>query len=872
MTIIISLNGDDWQCKPYLGLDWQMRGAHKATTRDGYGWLPATVPGSVQHDLWQAGEIADPYIGRNSLSAEWASQRTWVYRKTFTVDEAYRGQRAYLRFAGVDYDAEFFLNGESLGRHRGMFTPAEFEVSHRLRFDGENVLAVVIEPAPHEQPQIGRTSLVQTRKARMNYWWDFCPRLVHLGIWDRVSLEFTGAARIADVWARPRLNADFTQATVDVQTTLDCVHATTLALSVVLRDPAGAVIAEYSELCRVQHHAIHWRAELAVPAPQLWWPNGYGAQPLYTAEVRVEDLETGSDAPSATRTVTFGIRAIEFVPNATPDVTARSYTLTVNGRACYIKGWNWVPMDVLYGGERPAKLERLLTLAQRAHVNLLRVWGGGLIEKETFYDLCDRLGILVWQEFTQSSSGIDNIPPDDAAFIADFVAEAEQIIPRKRNHPALAIWCGGNELMWTTGAPLDERHPLLAVLRDAVARLDPDRYWLPTSSSGPEFSNGLDVIARNPLGMHDVHGPWEHQGLVKQFTLYNAGQSLFHSEFGVEGLTNLRVLNRVIPPEHQEPVSLENPYWLHLAAWWVKAPVWEEMCGPITDVGAAVRATQYTQASGLQYAVEADRRRKWQNSGTLPWQFNEPYPMAACTSAVDYDAQPKPVYYAVAHAYEPLHVSAKFARQVWAGETTFEAEIWASNSHLADVDAILSVQIRDAYGKPYLARENSVTICANAATRLDSVTFELAQLEGVHAPADVHADAGDYTKADGLFFLDLHLRTREGQTLSENRYLFTREANFAALPHLPFVLVDADIEPDGDVWHLTLINNGDVVAPGVWLEKSDLYDNAGYAYFDANYFTLFPGETRAVTMTWDDVPPSARGLVISGWNAVNTQY
>lgn len=117
MTTILSLNGADWQCKPYLGLDWQMRGAHKATTRDGYGWIPATVPGSVQHDLWQAGEIANPYVGRNSLSAEWASQRTWVYRKTFVVDEAYCGQRAYLRFAGVDYDAEFFLNGESLGRH-----------------------------------------------------------------------------------------------------------------------------------------------------------------------------------------------------------------------------------------------------------------------------------------------------------------------------------------------------------------------------------------------------------------------------------------------------------------------------------------------------------------------------------------------------------------------------------------------------------------------------------------------------------------------------------------------------------------------------------------------------------------------------------
>ena len=205
MATTISLDGSDWLCKPYVGLDWVWRDAEKPGSRDRLGWLPATVPGSVQHDLWQAGEIASPYVERNTLLAEWASQRTWLYKKRFTVGPEHRGRRIRLRFEGVDYEAGFYLNGEKLGEHRSMFTPATFEVGDRLRFGDENLLAVVLEPAPVEQPQVGRTSLVRTHKTRMNYWWDFCPRLVHLGIWDGVCLEISGAVRIEDAWVRPHL-------------------------------------------------------------------------------------------------------------------------------------------------------------------------------------------------------------------------------------------------------------------------------------------------------------------------------------------------------------------------------------------------------------------------------------------------------------------------------------------------------------------------------------------------------------------------------------------------------------------------------------------------------------------------------------------
>ena len=365
--------------------------------------------------------------------------------------------------------------------------------------------------------------------------------------------------------------------------------------------------------------------------------------------------------------MSFGIRRIEMLPNDTPDPTARPYTFSVNGRKIYAKGWNWVPMDVLYGVERPAKLERLLQLARRAHVNLLRVWGGGLIEREAFYDLCDRYGIMVWQEFIQSSSGVDNCPSDDPAFVAMMVGEAERIIPRKRNHPSLAVWCGGNELMPAPEQPADDSLPVLAALHDVVRRLDADRHWLPTSASGRLSSNSLVNIAQDPLGMHDVHGPWEHQGLTGQYALYNQGASLFHSEFGVEGYTNLKTIEAHVAPAHRWPATRDNPVLYHTASWWIKEATIRETFGEVPDLPHLVLASQFLQADGLRYAVEADRRRQYRNSGTLPWQFNEPFPNVACTSAVDYHAQPKPVYYAVARAYEGLHVSARFATQAWGG-------------------------------------------------------------------------------------------------------------------------------------------------------------------------------------------------------------
>ncbi|WP_274362977.1 glycoside hydrolase family 2 protein [Paenibacillus thermotolerans] len=850
MHTIISLNGDDWLFKDFVGEDWIWRHSEKPDSRDVRWWRQGTVPGSVHHDLLRLSEIPDPYFERNSLLVEWVPQRTWIYKKRFRVGEEHRGKRIRLVFKGIDYEAHIYLNGERLGSHAGMYTPAEFDIEDRVSFGEDNLLAVVIEKAPDEQPQVSKTRYVRTHKSRMTYWWDFCPRMIHIGIWDDVYLKVTGSARLDDVFVRPLLSDDCSAADVSVSVRMNANRTMNAAIDISLLHNGSEVASHRAEHVLPEGETgIHVR--LPVDAPRLWWPNGIGDADLYEARVKVS--EAGGGAASDERIVTFGIRKIELVRNETEDESARPYTFVVNGFKVYIKGWNWVPIDAMYGVDRPAKLERLLTLAKRANVNMLRVWGGGLIEKDAFYEWCDRLGIMVWQEFIQSSSGIENKPSDDPAFIDMMVREAEQIIPRKRNHPSLALWCGGNELQGPGDTPLDDNEPVLGALRDVVARLDPDRHWLPTSPTGRVFMNSLENIEKDALSLHDVHGPWEHQGLTSQYTLYNRGASLLHSEFGVEGMTNRRVLDKTISKQHQWPAGRDNPVYFHRGSWWNNEKLVQESFGGIEEVGTLIKASQFMQAEGLRYAVEANLRRQFQSSGTLPWQFNEPFPNAYCTSAIDYYAEPKAVYYAVSRAYGPVHVSARFDSQVWAGQDRFAAEAWAVDATgIGLEDAMLTMGLVGASGKRYSERTERVHVPPNGSGRLAGFTAALADVD------------------DELFFLDITLEDAEGALISTNRYLFSRTENLQPMLTAPETILGSGLRKNGDVWDVTVTNSGSYAALDVRLEDARDPSAEGYAYFEDNCFSLFPGESRTVRVEWSHVDEHERKTALSAWNTAIT--
>jgi beta-mannosidase len=364
------------------------------------------------------------------------------------------------------------------------------------------------------------------------------------------------------------------------------------------------------------------------------------------------------------------------------------------------------------------------------------------------------------------------------------------------------------------------------------------------------FAYGIPQNEAEVQKMQDVHGPWEYQGLEKQYELYNQGRSLLHSEFGVESITNLPALNRTIPAEQQWPVSLNNPVWEHLGSWWVKESVWQEVFGgPFKDLQEAQRATQFLQADGLRYAVEADRRRMYQNGGTMPWQFNEPYPMAACTSAVDYYAVPKPVYYSVARAYRPLSVTARFATLAWGGKSGFTADIWTVNAE-TEQKGELTAQVIALDGRNIFDRTIPVTCGDNRAQQHLQVSVPLEQIKG------------------DLFFLDIALWGEAGGHLASNRYLFNKTDSLAPmLSTLPAARVNARVEKTGKTWLVTLENTAASAALWLWLEaeKPDLR-SPGCAYFEDNYFCLLPGEQRAIKVRWSGIPDAERKIRVSGWN------
>jgi beta-mannosidase len=840
---------DGWQVRGALGDTWHWLCGPGRPPGEA-GWLPARVPGTVLDDVHRAGLVPDPRHAENSLAAEWVPQRTWIYRRHLRVARLGPGQRALLRFAGVDHDATVLVDGKEVARHSGMFVPFEVDVTEQCADGEEHLLAVAVHPAPANEPQVGRTDRVRVHKARMDYGWDFCPRMIHQGIWKPVSLETAGPLRLAAVHAEAVPDAEGTRGTLRVHAAVEAAAPGTLHVTV---HPPGTGAAPLHAEGPVAAGATEAVLDVDVPDPQLWWPNGHGAQPLYTVTAALWDTD-GQQAGE--RSVTTGFRRLRLVPNPGAPAHALPYTLEVNGRRIHAKGWNWVPQDAWYGVPRPDKLAHLLRLAADAHVTLLRVWGGGLIESEEFYALCDRLGLLVWQEFSLSSSGIDSVPSDDPDYVALMAAEARAIVPALRHHPSLALWSPGNELHETAVArPLAERDsPVIAALAQTVAALDPHRAWLPGSPSGVTFLNRADLIEAAPDDQHDVHGPWEHQGLGAHQRLYDAGTALLHSEFGVEGMANRRTWEAVVPAGRAWPTGRDNPLMEHLGAWWNNTPlVQDAFGGRLPDPDSVRRASQFLQYDGLRYAVEANLRRAPRCSGAIPWQFNEPFPNAWCTAAVDHRGDPKPAYHGVRRAYRPDHVCARFATQAWDGQERFTAQLWSWTQDGAG-DATVTARLLTTHGA--VLAETTLP-AAHPATDVPATTV----------PA---ACAGEFTAAvpvtdDRLFLLELTLHGPGDRLLARNRYLHSTTADLAPLLEVPQSAVEATWDDDLGAVHLR--HTGGPAALGLHLTDSRPLDAPGWAAFDDTMFDLLPGESAHVRVDWRAAPAEGRAVRLEGWNA-----
>ncbi|MCU6711336.1 hypothetical protein M6D81_21820 [Paenibacillus sp. J5C_2022] len=623
-------------------------------------WLPATVPGGVHDDLYRSGWIEHPWFEQNSLACEWVENRWWVYRTT--IDEIHLGENesAELVFEGIDYEALIYVNDQLLGEHKGMFHEAVFDISGRCRSEGPLVLSVIVKHAPDEMAQIGRTSETHTQKSRFNYKWDFSTRLVNIGIWGDVYIRIADSCTLEDthVIAEPtldtaqgivRVSAAIRNAAIKEEETK--ARYERLSLHVQVFDPEG-------NECACNHVDVsaagHTELELEVAKPELWFPNGYGEQPLYEVTVQIRDGERCLDKQS----LLTGFRTLRYERNEGSPQEALPYTFVVNGVKVYIQGVNLTPLDHLYGNVLPEQYAYMVEMMKRGGVNMVRVWGGGLIEKEEFYDLCDRNGIMIWQEFIQSSSGVDNMPSKQPEYLRLLKLSAVSALKRKRSHVSLTVWSGGNELMEAPNKPCTYEDENIAMLKELVERYDSQRLFLPTSASGP-----VEFITREKGVSHDVHGFWKYQGNPDHYSLYGDADHLFHSEFGVDGLSSAKSIRKFVGADNQSPASMkDNLVWRHHGEWWDTLERDEALFGSMKTLESFSDASQWMQAEGLRFILEANRRRQFRNSGSMIWQLNEPYPNISCTSLIDYYGEAKMAYYWMRQAFLPAAASLDYRK------------------------------------------------------------------------------------------------------------------------------------------------------------------------------------------------------------------
>ncbi|MBU4285652.1 MAG: hypothetical protein KKD76_01980, partial [Verrucomicrobia bacterium] len=431
-----SLNGSHWQIKAFFphAFDYALRGWKNLGFLDRNGetpWISATVPGCVQHDLVKAGMINDPYKGLHDLSCEWVMLRDWIYRRKFRIPSALISySEIVLRFEGLDYSGKVFLNDRCLGNFEGTFLPVEFDITDVVNRKADNHLVVQFDRVPQNENGNGRSTKVNVFKPRFSYGWDFSTSLVPSGIWDDVFLRGTRGVRLLDVHVQPEVAGE--KGVVDVEIAAISDRPRSVIFSLTIQD-RGREIKKTRVHHRLQAGKNYFHFGLQMMNPRLWWPNGYGAQNHYRLHVAVEDKTGISDE----RDTTFGFRKVCFIRNESAKKDALAYTCVINGKKVFLKGWNWVPADLMYGSVTLEKYRWLIRMMKESGANLVRVWGGGLIEKQLFYRLCDEHGIMIWQEFPQSGSALDAIPPVKRDYLEKLKQVAVTAIRRRRNHPAL---------------------------------------------------------------------------------------------------------------------------------------------------------------------------------------------------------------------------------------------------------------------------------------------------------------------------------------------------------------------------------------------------------------------------------------------------
>lgn len=695
---------------------------------DADDWLSASAPGSVHQDLLAAGRIPDPFSGLNELDVQWVGETDWLYRCQFTLPADFAADHMVLCFDGLDTFATVWLNGQQILVSDNMFVPHRIEVGALLQ-PGQNELRILFESAlrrgKEREAQYGPlavwngdASRVYVRKAQYHYGWDWGPVLMTAGPWRAVRLE-AYRGRIADLHCPVTVAEDLQTAILPVTVAVEGSPATDATLVLALYDPAGELV-EQTTLPVTGASVSH---TFTVTAPRLWWPRGYGEQALYRLEAT---LQHGTDVLDQ-QTQRLGLRHLVLRQEALANEPGSTFLFVINHTPLFCGGANWIPADSFIPRITPERYRAWLQLAADGNQIMLRIWGGGIYEEDVFYDTCDELGLLVWQDFMFGCG----IYPAYAEFQASVRAEAAAAVRRLRHHPSLVIWCGNNEDyaiaqsmraydatfngdFTTTRFPARELYERL--LPAVCTALDPTRPYWPGSPYGGADSGDQTIGDRHTW---DV---WH--GRMAPYQDYPKYGGRFVSEFGMQAHPALTTIEAFAAPAERfaESRTLEHHNKATDGPRRLAVYVNDTVRAP-ADLPSAIYATQLVQAEALGAALRGWRRRfggpgNYAVAGALVWQINDCWPVTSW-AMVDYWLRPKPAYYVVRRELAPLVVGLVKADG--------GAAMWAVNGTTAPIAATFIMTTWSLAGEQIATEERTVTLAANQATELGLCSFDAAK-------------------------------------------------------------------------------------------------------------------------------------------------
>jgi len=846
---------------------------------DRSAWHEVQVPTTVQKALVSLGLLADPLWDTNTIDELeehgepkerplWfrrtrVERRDWWFAKTFDAPPAWQGKRLTLRFDGIDCSGTVFFNGVSLGHHKGMFGGPDLDISGLVRFDAPNEVVVRIDQAPESWNGL--------LKGSPGFGWHY-GHLISMGIWRDVWVRAEPDVAVVDPYVvTTSITSD--EAKLLVEYTVDsriAAPATVVVEGEIRRkgEAGEAAPLRFRSEVEVAYGRNKFRAEATLPNPALWWPAGYGDQAMYCLTLTAA-IGGRSSEPVDGASVDFGVRTIEMRPFAdTKPETEYRWQFVVNGVPMFVKGANWCWPDPMLE-QSEAQYERLLELARRANVQMLRAWGGGLVEGDFFYRMCDEKGIMVYQEFPLCWGPIDS-PFTDLGVIDRQVTRS---VKRLRNHPSLVMWGGGNENGGHGGA--DEG---LFLVGRRCRQFDPSRPYHRTDPWGGSVHNWNVYHFGEPMDAATLAMP-----------------SVMYGEYGIPSMTNRSSCLRYVPEDALAswPPTEESRGWkAHFHQFSLKDVIKVMRYGaygPIRNWDDYIAYSQTAQGETLRYTAEIQRAGAGETkSGFWYYKFTDLFP-GHSWAVVDYYGTPKLSYYRAKQACRPRTAFATYEKMNgWAAGETFEARIHAANETPdALVDATVTVTL---YGSRltelWSKRYEALRLSPNAVAELDRIAVPLPSEDDVRPfllSAALRAADGSLI-ADQWYWFNAQPKTealldfeRSHTGNAENEYPGEQAVEafelYAGLPdapmrRLPETRLEWSLERgvDGTAGAVRIRNAGPVPAVRVTV---DGFPDDWDCYLEDNDFGLYPGEERAIPFEAGRDRP-LNGLIVGAWNAPRT--